>query len=79
MLTLVLFSKHNIIAKSLQNFSANPAAVIFTFWRHLGEYRIILKGAKDEKFVVGNFKQIRPVRIGELESKPKINGWGLIF
>jgi hypothetical protein len=31
------------------------------------------------KFVAGIFTQIKPVWIGVLETKPKINGWGFIF
>jgi hypothetical protein len=41
----------------------------------------ILKGPKHEKFVAGNFTQIKPVWTGELEigQNFKNNGWGLIF
>jgi hypothetical protein len=41
-----------------------------------------LKGSKGENFVAGIFTQIRPVWIGELETRPKtskIIGWGGIF
>ncbi len=41
-----------------------------------------LKGPKHEKFVAGFFAQVRPVWIGELETRPKIpkiNGLDLIF
>jgi hypothetical protein len=39
----------------------------------MGGYEAILplKGPKHEKFVVGIFTQIRPVCIGELETRPK--------
>jgi len=41
-----------------------------------------LKGPKHEKFVAKICTQIRPVWIGELETKPKTSkkfGWGIIF
>jgi hypothetical protein len=38
-----------------------------------------LKGPKREIFVAGIFTEIRPVWVGDLETRPKVYVWGLIL
>ncbi len=43
----------------------------YVTFRHSIRYTITLKGPKREIFVAGIFTEIRPVRVGDLETRPK--------
>jgi hypothetical protein len=55
----------------LDEASTHFISVYILFYTHEQQAWYILKGPKHEKFVSGNFTQIRPAWIGELETRPK--------
>ncbi len=69
---------HEVFDLRFVHESSSPG-LLSNFFSKILAHICSLKGPKHEKFVAGIFTQTRPVWIGKLETRSKINDGGLIF